>query len=152
MESKSPDPSVVAMAITTLMVRQVYHHRACRTSVAVGVVQGCGVGEAGAVRVVVDGPHAGLVSATVLPRNVDRVAGAAVSKPAGVTLVQAGLPGQVELPHSGQLSSQGMAVGRGCGQAQLLWHCGVEDFTWGEKEEKRSEEFSSVCYSARLRD
>ncbi len=85
------------------------------TSVAVGVEQGCGVGEAGTVGVVVDSPHPGLISAAVLPRDIDRVADAAVSQPAGVTLVQAGLPGEVELPDSCQLGSQGMAVGGGRG-------------------------------------
>lgn len=118
----------------------VYHHRARHTSVAVGVVQGCGVGEAGAVGVVVDRPHPGLVPAAVLPWDVDGVAGAAVGEPAGVALVQAGLPGEVELPDGGQLGSQGMAVSGGRGQAQLLRHCGVEDFTWEEMRERQ--EFS----------
>lgn len=117
------------MAITTMMVHQVYHHRACSTSVTVGVKQGCGIREAGTIGVVVDSPHPGLVSAAVLARDVDRVADAAIGQPAGVTLVQAGLPGEVELPDIGQLGSQGMAVGRGCGQAQLVRHCRVENFT-----------------------
>lgn len=99
------------------------------TSVAVGVEQGCGVREACAVGVVVDSPHSGFVSTAVLPRDVDRVTDAAVSQPAGVTLVQAGLPGEVELPDGGQLGPQGMAVGGGCGQAQLLHHCGVENLS-----------------------
>lgn len=102
-----------------------------RTSVAVGIEQGCGVGEASAVGIVVDCPHPGFVPAAVLPRDVDGVAYAAVGQPAGVALVQAGLPGEVELPDGGQLGSQGVAVGGGCGQAQLLRHGGVEDFTWG---------------------
>lgn len=87
----------------------------CRTSEAVGVEQSRGVGEASAVGVAVDGAYAGLVSTTVLPGNVDGVADAAVGQPAGVTLVEAGLPGQVELAHGGQLGSQRVAVcgGRG---------------------------------------
>lgn len=86
-----------------------------RTSEAVGVEQSRGVGEASAVGVTVHGAHARLVPATVLPRHVDGVADAAVSQPAGVALVQSGLPGQVELTHSGQLGSKGVAVcgGRG---------------------------------------
>lgn len=86
-----------------------------RTSEAVGVEQSRSVGEASAVGVRVDGAHAGLVPAAVLPRDVDGVADAAVSQPARVALVQAGLPGQVELTHCGQLGSKGVAVcgGRG---------------------------------------
>lgn len=86
-----------------------------RTSEAVGVKQSRGVGEASAVGVAVDGAHAGLVAAAVLPGHVDGVADAAVGQPARVALVQAGLPGQVELTHSGQLGSKRVAVcgGRG---------------------------------------
>lgn len=76
------------------------------TSVAVRVEQSHGVGEARAVWVAVDGPHAGLVAAAVLSRDVDGVTDAAVSQPAGVALVQAGLPGEVELADGGQLGSQ----------------------------------------------
>lgn len=123
------------MAITKMMVHNVYHHRAHGTSVAVGVEQGRGVREAGAVGVVVDGPHPRLIPAAVLPRDVDGVADASIRQPAGVTLVQASLPGQVELPNGSQLGSQGVAVGGGCGQAQLLWYGGVEDLAWEEEEE-----------------
>ena len=113
-----------------------------RTSVAVGIKQGCGVREASAVGVVVDCPHPGLVPAAVLPRDVDGVAYTAVGQPAGVALVQAGLPGEVELPDGGKLGSQGVAVGGGCGQAQLLRHGGVEDFTWGGRDRWQGVVFS----------
>lgn len=119
MEIKSPDHSRVAMAITTMMSHQSDCHRES-TSITVGVKQRRGVREPGPVGVVVDGPHPGLVPAAVLPRDINGVADTAVRQPPGVALVQAGLPGQVELSHSGQLGSQGMAVSGGCGQTQLL--------------------------------
>lgn len=75
------------MAITNLMLHQVYHHSARSTSVTVGVEQGCGVGEAGAVGVVVDGPHPGLISTAVLPWDIDGVADTAIRQPARITLV-----------------------------------------------------------------
>lgn len=116
METRS-DHSFVAMAITTMVVQLVYHHRTRSTSVAVGVEQGCGVREARAVGIIVDCPHPGLISTAVLPWNVDGIADAAVGQPARVTLVQASLPGEVELSDSSQLSSQGVTVGGGRGQA-----------------------------------
>lgn len=86
------------------------------TSVAVGIKQGCGAGEACAVGVVVDSPHSRVISTTVFPWDVDRIADAAISQPARITLVQASLPGKVELPNCGQLGSQGLAVGGSCGK------------------------------------
>lgn len=112
-----------------MMLHHLHNHRAYSTSVAEGIEQGCGVRESGAVWIVVDCPYPGFISAAVLPRNVNGVADAAISQPARVTLVQTGLPGQVELADSSQLGSQGMAVGGGCGQAQPLRHGGMEDFT-----------------------
>lgn len=106
------------------------HQRALGTAVAEGVEEGGGVREAGAVWVVVDRPHPGLVSATVLSWDVDGVTDAAVGQPTGITLVKTSLPSQVELPDGGQLGSQRVAVGGGGGQAQFLWHRGVEHFTW----------------------
>lgn len=100
------------------------------TSVAVGIEAGGGVWETGAVGVVVDSTHPRIIPATVAPGKVYGVAHAAVSQPAWVTLVQASLPGLVELPCRGQLGSQRVAMGRGCGQAQLLWYRRVEHLTW----------------------
>lgn len=77
-----PDPSNVAMEMTTIML-----HGVSSTSVAVGVEQGCGVREACAVGIVVDSPHSGFISSAVLPWDVDRIADAAVSQPARITLV-----------------------------------------------------------------
>lgn len=108
---------------------EVSHHGSCSTLVTIGIKQGCGVREASAVGVVVHCPHPGLIAATVLPRNVDWISDAAVGQPARVTLVQAGLPGKVELSDGSQLSSQRVTVGGGRGQAQLLRHCGVKDLT-----------------------
>lgn len=80
------------------------------TSVAVGVKQGCSVRKSSAVRIVVNCPYTRLVPTTVLPRNVDGIADTAIGQPAWVTLVQTGLPGQVQLTNSSQLGFQGMTV------------------------------------------
>lgn len=109
---------------------QLYCHRALCTSVAVGVEEGGGVWEAGAVGVVVDGSDPRLIPTTVFPRDVDGITDAAICQPAGITLVQTSLPSQVELSNSGQLGSQRVAVGGGSSEAQLLRHCGVENLTW----------------------
>lgn len=96
------------------------------TSIAVGIKQGGGVGEASAVGVVVDGAHPWLVPATVPAGLVDRITDAAVCQPARVAAVQPGLPSQIELPDSSQLASESVAVRGGCGQTQLLGCGGVE--------------------------
>lgn len=115
------------MVITKEMIRL------SLTFVAVGIKQRCGVREACAVGVVVDGPHPGLVSATVLARDIDGIADAAVGQPAGVTLIQTSLPGEEELPDSCQLGSQRVAVCGGRGQAQLLRHRRVENLSWKDE-------------------
>lgn len=135
---KSKGRPLVTMAISIMVFHQLCHLRACSTSVAVGVKQGCGVRETSAVGVVVYCAHARLVSTAVFPGDIDRVADAAVGEPAGVTLVQAGLPGEVKLSDGSQLSSQHVAMCGSCSQTEFLWHCGVEDLTWKKQETKKT--------------
>lgn len=97
--------------------------------IAVGVKEVTSVWESGAVGVVVNGPYSWFISSAVTPGQVDGVTHAAVSQPAGVTAVEATLPGQVELPDRGQLSSQSVAVSGSRCQAQLVQHAGVKHFT-----------------------
>lgn len=77
------------------------------TSVAVSIVQRCGV-VSGAVGC--DGADSRLAPSTVRARPGHRVAHAAIRQPARGAAVQAGPPGQIKLPHRGQLAPEGHAA------------------------------------------
>lgn len=92
------------------------------TSETVGVEEGGGVGEAGAVGVVVQRSDARLLPAAVPPGLVDGVAHAAVGQPACVAAVVAlQLPGCEHLSHLGNLSAILPARLHGFIVRQLLW-------------------------------
>lgn len=98
------------------------------TSVAVSIKQAGGVGEAGAVGVVVERAHTRIFSSAVAAWLIDRIAYASIGQPAGVTAVQSCLPCEEKLSHRSQLTSQRVAVtGRG-GQVQFLRYADVKDF------------------------
>lgn len=77
------------------------------TSVAVSIVQGCGV-VSSSVRC--DGADAQQAPSTFRASPRHRVADAAIRQPARGAAVQAGLPGQIHLPHCGQLPPEGHAA------------------------------------------
>lgn len=93
------------------------------TSVAVGVIQVGGVVSGAVGRDSVD-PR--LLRCTLGPQLRHRVADAAIRQPSRGAAVQAALPGQVELPHRGQLPSEGHAAVRGRGQGQAAGDGGVK--------------------------
>lgn len=110
-----------------------------RTSEAVGVEARGGRGEAGAVGEAVDGPHAGGRAAAAPARGLDGVAHAAVRQPARVALVQALVPGQVQLPDRGQRGALAAALGTRAGQGQAAGRAHVEDLACGTVREGRHE-------------
>lgn len=70
--------------------------------------------------------NSGFIRAAAFPWSGDRVADAAVRQPAGVALVQAITPGQVELPGGGQRSPPSPAVPPGPLQGEAPRCCGVK--------------------------
>lgn len=75
------------------------------TCVAEGIVAGFREWVSRLVGVEVNSPHPQQTSSTLWPANVNGVADAPVTQPAGVTHIHPALPGQVELTSSGQASS-----------------------------------------------
>lgn len=96
------------------------------TSVAVSVVQ-CRAVVSGRIRC--DGADTGLTPSTVWAWPSHWVADAAVSHPSRCTAVQTGLPGQIQLPDCGQLSSERNAAIWRWGQRQSAWDGGVKHLT-----------------------
>lgn len=75
--------------------------------------------------------------ATAAPtRRLDRVAHAAVGQPARVALVQALMPGQVQLSYRGQHGALASALGTRAGQCQAAGQAYVEDLACGKAREK----------------
>ena len=61
----------------------------------------------------IDGADAGFPAATALPRDHDGVAHAPVGQPAGAAVVEAVVPGRVQLGRGGQLRPLVLAEGLG---------------------------------------
>jgi hypothetical protein len=102
-----------------------------RTSEAVGIEARGGRGEAGPVGEAVDGAHARGWAPAAPARRLNRVAYAAIGQPARVTLVQALVPGQVQLSHRGQRCALAVALGTRTGQSQAAGRAHVEDLACG---------------------
>ena len=71
------------------------------------------LGEPRLVAIAIDGADAGLPAATALPGDDDGVADAPVGQPAGAAVVEAVVPGRVQLGRGGQLRPMALAVGLG---------------------------------------
>lgn len=101
-----------------------------RTSEAVGVEASSRRRKAGAVGEAVHGAHTWSGAPATPARSLDRVAHAAVCQPARVALVQALVPGQVQLPHGGQRCTLPLALCPRACQGQSAGGAHVKDFTW----------------------
>lgn len=106
-----------------------------RTTEAVGVEARSRCREAGAVGEAVHSAHARGGAAAAPTRRLDRVAHAAIGQPARVALVQALVPGQVQLPHRGQRGTLAAALGTRAGQGQPAGWAHVENFACGKARE-----------------
>ena len=104
------------------------------TSVAVSIVQRCAV-VSSSVRC--DGADAQQAPSAFRASPRHRVADAAIRQPARGAAVQAGLPGQIHLPHCGQLPPEGHAAVWGWGQRQSAWDGGVKHLTWRRRRRRR---------------
>lgn len=91
-----------------------------------------GLREARLVAVAVDGPDPRLAASTALPGGHDGVAHAAVRQPARAAVVQALVPGGVELSGGGQLRPVAQAVGLGLREGQALVGGAVEHLAFTE--------------------
>lgn len=98
--------------------------------VADSVVARVRVGVARLVGEQIDRSHSQKPSSTLGPGDVDRVANAPVSQPAGVAHVHAGLPGQIELASGGELGAQLGTLVAGSVEGELLHGHGIEDSAW----------------------
>lgn len=97
------EPSAKTPAVKkTLTINQTIASR--DTSVAVRIIQRCVVVTCDVQR---DSVDSWLVPSAVRAREADRVVDAAIGEPTRGTAMQAGPPGQIKLPHGGQLAPQG---------------------------------------------